>query len=171
MSVDIEQRLRVFFASAPQREYVVETIELSHSALSQVWRFWHEPQPGVVTLEDGAAVAVAPANFEVQRAGSGANLDQVYQIMLDTVDAGVKNQFRAEMRRVPLGSKEKVRIVLREYLSGDLTDVLSRGVLQLESVSYKLGAASLKAVSPRLNMSRTGELYVPREVPMLRSFT
>src|SRR3954470_3523319 len=171
MGLDVEQKLRVFWASAPQRDYVVETLELSHSAMSQVYRFWHEPDPGVVTIETGAAVDVTPMNFEIRRAGSGPNLDQVYQIMLDTVDAGVKNELRAQLQRVPLDTKERVRLVLREYLVSDLTDVLSRGVLQLESVSYKLGVAALKAISPRLNLSRTGELYVPREVPMLRSFT
>ena len=31
-------------------------------------------------------------------------------------------------------------------------------------------AASLSAVTPRLNITRTGEIYSPRDVPMLRGF-
>lgn len=171
MALDIGSRLRTFWASAPQRAYAVETLEVSHSAMTKVYRFWHEREPGLITLESGEEVATTPMNFEVRRAGSGANLDQVYDVLLDTVDVGVKNGFRMEMRRVPLYSTEFVRIVLRGYLSDDLTDVLERGVLQMESINYKLGVARLRAISPRLNLSRTGELYVSREIPMLRSFT
>jgi len=171
MGLDVADRLRFFWASAPQRIYSVETMEISHSAMSKVYRFWHEREPGFITLETGEEVEVTPMNFEIRRAGSGPNLDQIYEIMLDTMDAGVKNEFRAQMRLVPIDTKEFVRVVLRGYLSDDLTDVLERGVLQLESVNYKLGVARLRAISPRLNLSRTGELYVSREIPMLRSFS
>jgi hypothetical protein len=65
---------------------------------------------------------------------------------------------------------EKIRVVYREFLSDDLTAAQATAVLQAESISYSIGAAHISAVSPRLNMSRTGELYAPKEIPMLRGF-
>ncbi|MNY71298.1 hypothetical protein D3C86_2096100 [compost metagenome] len=58
----------------------------------------------------------------------------------------------------------------REYLSDDLANAQTTAVLQVESVAYKIGAATLSAVSPRFNVTRTGETYTPRDIPMLRSF-
>jgi len=60
--------------------------------------------------------------------------------------------------------------VYREYLSDDLQGPQAVAVLQIESITYMLGAAGISAVSPRLNITRTGELYVPRDIPMLRGF-
>lgn len=164
---DLDHKLRVFLASAPQRGRSIQTIELSHSDLSSTWRLWREPTIGEITTEDGV-VDVMPANLLLKLAGSESNLDQKYEINLDTVDAD--DMFRNEMDRIPLATNEKVRAVYREYLSTDLTEPLVTAVLQVESVGFKKGAATLSAVSPRLNITRTGELYAPRDIPMLRNF-
>jgi hypothetical protein len=166
MSLDIEQQLRVFFASAPQTVRRIETLEISHSAMSKVYHLWKQPYEGQITTEDGVRT-VQPWPFEAKIAGSQAHLDQVFEIPVDTTDS--EDTFRAEMDRVPLNTAERVRMVYREYLSSDLTDPLSRAVLQVESVVYALGVARITAVSPRLNVTRTGERYVPRDVPMLRN--
>lgn len=167
MSLDLEHKLRVFFASAPQTVRNVATLEISHSAMSTTYYLWREPYAGTITTEDGART-VQPCNFEVKPAGTQAHLDQVFEIRLDTTD--IDDAFRSEMDRVPLDTAERVRCVFREYLSDDLADPLSRAVLQVESVAYQIGAATITASSPRLNMTRTGEIYAPRDVPMLRSF-
>jgi hypothetical protein len=167
VSLDFETRLRVFLASAPRAVHAIPTLEFSHSAMSQVWYFWREPYQGEITTEDGVQV-VLPLNIEIKLAGTEAHLDQNFEIRLDTTD--INDEFRDELDRIPVDSAERVRCVYREYLSDDLTDPLARAVLQVESVSYMLGAATFAAVSPRLNITRTGELYVPRDVPMLRSF-
>lgn len=167
MSLDIEQRLREFFASAPQTVHRIETLEISHSAMSKTYYLWREPFAGEITTEDGVQTA-QPLNFQAKIAGSEGHLDQVFEIPLDTTD--VEDDFRKEMDLVPLDTTERVRLVYREYLSDDLTDVLSRSVLQVESVVYSLGAAKITAVSPRLNVTSTGERYTPRDAPMLRDF-
>lgn len=168
MSLDLEQQLRVFFASAPQTVRHVETLEIGHSAMSKTYYLWKQREEGTIVTEDGIERTVQPLNFQVQIAGSEANLDQVFEIPLDTTD--VEDDFRGEMARIPLETSERVRLVYREYLSNDLTDVLSRAVLQVESVVYTLGAAKITAASPRLNVTRTGQIYSPRDVPMLRAF-
>lgn len=167
MSLDIEQRLREFFASAPQRIHRIETLEISHSSMTKTYYLWREPYTGEITTEDGVRT-VQPLNFQAKIAGSETHLDQVFEIPLDTTD--VEDDFRTEMERVPLDTTERVRLVYREYLSDDLTDVLTRAVLQVESVVYTLGAAKITAVSPRLNVTSTGERYTPRDAPMLREF-
>lgn len=167
MSLDTEQKLRIFFASAPQVIHSIDTLEISHSQMTKAYYLWREPYAGEITTEDGAH-EILPAPFTVKPAGTEQHLDQVYDIMLNVVD--IEDEFREEMDRIPIDTKEFVRIVFREYLSDDLTDPLSRVVLQLETVNYKNGAASIRAITPRLNITRTGELYVVRDVPMLRSF-
>lgn len=167
MALDLESRLRVFLASAPQNRHAIQTLELSHSSMSQVFRLWREPYVGEVTTEDGP-VQMLPLNLEIKLAGTENNLDQKFEIAMDTVD--INDEFRGEMDRIPVTTTEKVRAVYREYLSDDLSEPQTTAVLQCESVSYKLGAATLSAVSPRFNVTRTGETYVPRDVPMLRGF-
>lgn len=109
-----------------------------------------------------------PANFEVKRAGSPGHLDQKYDIRLGLVDA--MDAFRSELDRIPINTTEKISIVLCEYLSDDLTTAESTGILQAESVSWVKGGASISAISPRLNVTRTGELYSAKEISMLRGF-
>jgi hypothetical protein len=167
MSLDLESRLRIFLASAPQNRHAIQTIELSHSAMSKVFRLWREPYFGNVTTEAGV-VQMAPVNLEIKLAATEGNLDQRFSIAIDTVD--MSDELHREMDRIPVATTEKVRAVYREYLSDELTAVQTSAVLQVESVSYVIGTATLIAVSPRLNVTRTGENYVPRDVPMLRGF-
>jgi hypothetical protein len=61
-------------------------------------------------------------------------------------------------------------IIYREFLSDDLAAPQATARLQAESISYVKGAANITAVSPRLNITRTGEIYDMRTVPMLRGF-
>ena len=170
MSIDIGSRLRRFLASAPQAVWPIQTLQISHPAMSRVFYLWREPYPSQVTTEDGSVVTMQPCNIETKLAGSLGHLDQSFDIRIGLIEAGEQDQFQAEMDRVPLATQEKVRVVYREYLSDDLREPQAVAVLQAESITYMLGAAGISAVSPRLNVTRTGELYVPREIPMLRGF-
>ena len=169
MSLDPGSRLRRFFASSPQRSHPVVTLQISHSAMSKTYHLWREPYRGQTTIEDRRVAEMEPANIEIKLAGTNANLDQIYEIRLDLVDT--RDEFREQMDRVPIDTRELVVIVYREYMSDSLADPQSTARLQVESVSYDLGAAKILASSPRLNMSRTGELYTPSDIPMLRGFT
>lgn len=168
MSLDIETRLRVFLASAPRTVRRVETLEISHPDMSQTFYLWRQPFSGTITTETGTRT-VQPLNFKTKLAGSEANLDQNFEISLDTTD--VEDTFREQMDLIPLATQDRVTCIYREYLSDDLTDIVAGpAVLQVEDVSYEVGAATLHAVSPRFNTTRTGEIYAPRDVPMLRGF-
>ena len=167
MSLDLEARLRTLLASAPQTAYPVQTLEISHSAMSRTFHLWREPYAGTTTV-GGVVLAMEPVNIEIGLAGSPGHLDQKFDIRLDLVD--IEDVFREELDRIPLDTLEKIRIVYREFLSDDLADVQASAVLQAETISYQIGAATISAVSPRLNMTRTGELYTPKDIPMLRGF-
>ncbi|KIF80772.1 DUF1833 family protein [Noviherbaspirillum autotrophicum] len=167
MSLDLESRLKVFLASAPQTVWPIQTLEISHSAMSRTFHLWREPYPGT-TYVDGVAMAMDPCNIEIKLAGSEGNLDQKFDIRIGLVD--IEDVFRDELDRIPVATTEKIKIVYREYLSDDLTTPQATATLQAESISYAIGAASISAVAPRLNMTRTGEVYSPKDIPMLRGF-
>lgn len=167
MSLDLESSLREFLASAPQNVWAIQTVQISHSAMTQVRHLWREPYEGVTSAGAGP-MTMQPCNMEIKLAGSEGHLDQKFDIRLDLTD--IDDLFRAEMDLVPVDTAEKIQIVYREYLSDDLTDPQATVALQVESISYAKGAANISAVSPRLNISRTGELYTPKDIPMLRGF-
>ena len=168
MALDIATRLKTFFASAPQTKYVFPVLSISHSAMTKTWHLWREAKTGTLTTETGFVIHPEAANFSANLAGTPANLDQEFSFTLSTVD--IDDTFRAELDRIPIDTPEKIMLVYREYLSDDLTYPTTVATLQVESLSYERGAATISAVSPRLNITRTGELYTPREIPMLRGF-
>ncbi len=168
MSFDLEHRLRVFLASAPQKPHIWQVVEFSHSALTATRWFWRETIPGFVRSSDDRVLPVEPLNMQIVTPGGEGDLDQVLEIRIDTTD--VSDEFRRELRRIPLDTTEKIAIVYREYLSDDPDSPLVESILYAESVSYQKGAATVQAVSPRLSMLRTGELYTVRDIPMKRGF-
>lgn len=167
MSLDLEMRMRRFIASAPQVMRRIQTLEISHSKMTRVFNLWREPYAGI-TRAAGVTMEMLPCNMRIGLAGSAGHLDQKFDITLGTVD--IEDIFREQLDRIPPDSREKIKIIYREYLSDDLDQPQVTAVLQAESVTCELGAASVSAVSPRLNMQRTGELYTPKDVPMLRGF-
>lgn len=167
MSLDLETRLKTFFASAPQNVHPIQTLEISHSAMTQTYHLWREPYAGTTTVA-GVVKTMQPANIEIKLAGSPGHLDQKFDIRLGLVDS--MDEFREQLDHIPVSTLEKIKIIYREFLSDDLTAPQATATLQAESVSYVKGAASISAVSPRLNITRTGELYAPKEIPMLRGF-
>jgi len=137
--------------------------------MTETYHLWREPYAGKTALENGSIASMRPANIEIKLAGSAANLDQLFEIRLDLVDS--QDEFTEQMDRVPIATRELVVVIFREYMSDALSDPQTVGPLQVESISYDIGAAKILASSPRLNISRTGELYTPIDIPMLRGFT
>lgn len=167
MSLDLESRLKAFLSSAPQAIWPIQTLAISHSAMSRAFYLWREPYAGI-TSAGGISMAMDPCNIEIKLAGNEGHLDQKFDIRLGLVD--IEDIFREQLDRIPLATTEKIVVVYREYLSDDLSSPQAMARLQVESISYVIGAAQISAVSPRLNVNRTGELYTPKEIPMLRGF-
>lgn len=167
MSLDLTARLRVFLASAPQTIHPVQTIEISHSAMTQAFCLWREPYAGT-TYADGVAKAMIACNISIKLASSQGNLDQKFSISISTVDPA--NTLRNQLDLIPISTAEKILITYREYLCDDLATPQASAMLQAEAISYVRGAANITAVSPRLSMLRTGVVYSPRDFQMLRGF-
>lgn len=167
MSLDLETKLKTFLASAPQTIWPIQTLEISHSAISQTFNLWREPYAGTTTV-DAVVKTMQPCNIEIKLAGNEGHLDQKFDIKLGLADAA--DIFREQLDRIPVTTTEKIVITYREFLSDDLTAPQAAAVLHAESISYAIGVAVISAVSPRLNISRTGEIYSPKSVPMLRGF-
>lgn len=155
--------MRRFHASAPQTVHRIQALQISHSAMTQTFHLWREPFAGVA-----GGNAMQPANIEIALAGSMGNLDQKFNIKLGLVD--IEDLFRRELDLIPIDTSELIKVVYREYLSDDLDYAEATVSLQAESVTYAKGGASISAVSPRLSMLRTGELYTPKDISMLRAF-
>lgn len=168
MSIDIEQQLREFLASAPQTKYMIEVVSIAHSALTQTYHLWKEPIAGAVVDENDNTLITQSTNINIALAGSADNLDQKFTVSIDTTDA--ENVLRNELDLIPLNTTEKIILVYRAYLSDDLTEPQAVQRLQVESITYNRGVASLSAVAPKLNVTRTGELYTFNRFPMLRGF-
>jgi hypothetical protein len=168
MSLSIEDRLREFLASAPRSIHIIQTLEISHSAMTQTYYLSREPYEFEITTESGVRT-VQPVNLVIKLAGDEGHLDQNFDIRISTVD--IEDEFREQLDLIPIDTLEKIRCVYREYLSDDLTDMVAGPVvLQVETIICEIGVAAISAVYPRYNSTRTGESYVPRDVPMLRRF-
>ena len=168
MSIDIEQQLREFLASAPQTKYMIEVVSIAHSSLTKTYHLWKEPIAGAVVDENDNTLITQSTNINIALAGSADNLDQKFTVSIDTTDA--ENVLRNELDLIPLNTTEKIILVYRAYLSDDLTEPQAVQRLQVESITYNRGVASLSAVAPKLNVTRTGELYTFNRFPMLRGF-
>lgn len=166
--LDLKSRLKAFLASAPQNVRVVQTLEISHPDMPTTYHLWREPYIGTTVINGITTVTMTPQNIEIKLAGTTNNLDQKFDIKISTVD--IENEFRDALDSIPVDTTQKVRVVYREYLSDDLTTEQTVAVLQAESISYTIGACSISAVSPRLNVTRTGETYNPKDIPMMRAF-
>lgn len=169
MALDIEADLRNFLISAPSNDYGVAVLSFSHSAMSKTWHLWQEGAAGQVRIEDGSLIDVLCVNVVVELAGTPSNLDQAFKILLDTTD--VEDLFREELDRIPLDTTEFMQVTYREYLASGLLDgPQASAQLEALSVAFQIGGAIIQAFAPRYNVSRTGDLYSPRDVPMLRGF-
>ena len=168
MAEDLAYRLRQYLLCAPQNIYGIGVVTFSHSAMSKVWNVWRESQAGQVRFENGVLMDVLPVNISVELAGTPANLDQAYKIAIDTTD--IDDLFREELDRIPLDTQEFMEVQYREYLSDDLETPLAGVTLEALSISCQIGACAIQANAPRYNVARTGELYAPRDIPMMRAF-
>lgn len=167
MSLDLENDLRIVLASAPPARRAIQTVQIGHSEMSQTYYLWREPYAGSITTDAGVKTTRS-VGLEVSLAGAEGHLDQEFEIVIDTTDRD--DELREELELIPLDTQEPIECVYREYLSDDLTTPVAQAQLQAEAIAYTKGQAAISAVSPRYNVSRTGEIYAPREIPMLRGF-
>lgn len=168
MSFDLEHRLRAFLASAPQKIYSIQVIQFGHPAMTRGYTLWREPYDGYIRDETGVIHAVQGVNMQITATEYEGNLDQALQVSIDTTDAD--DVIRGELDRIPVDTAERIIVRYWEFLSDDLESPVLSARLQAESINYEKGVATITAISPRFSVTRTGELYDTRTIPMMRSF-
>ncbi|CAN5651883.1 hypothetical protein BH10PSE18_BH10PSE18_15310 [soil metagenome] len=168
MAEDLEAELRRVLVTAPQDVWIIPVISYSHPDMSKVWHLWNQPYEDHITLEGGSIVLAEIANLQPELAGTPANLDQSYKVALDITD--INDKFHEELDRIPLNTTVPMQMVYREYLSNDLTIVQASVPLEVITCTTSPGTAGIVANAPRFNVSRTGETYTTRDIPMMRGF-
>ena len=100
-------------------------------------------------------------NFTVALAdGTPDNLDQKFTVNIDTTDPD--NLLRKVRQNTFRHHRKKQLLTYRAYLSDDLTGTSSGAGVQVESIAYNRGTATISAIAPKLNVNRAGELYTPK---------
>ena len=113
----LEDELRVLLTTYPAGEYMIETIEISHSLFSKTYYFTREPSGITATLESLQVVEFAGVNIDIQLNATKSDLDQNFSFTMPDLD----NALDDELDRIPLDNSEKIVINYRVYLNTDLT--------------------------------------------------
>lgn len=161
-----EEKLRVLLTTYPQGDYIIETIEISHSKFNQVFRFTREPDGVNAWIETGATVFFEGANFEPKLNSTKSDLDQNFSFTISDIE----NQLDDNLELIPLDDDEKISIIYRAYNASDLSGI-GDGPYRLEAinVAQEKGIFTVTAGAPQLNWSKTGIIYDYDTFPMLRA--
>lgn len=165
--MSLREEIRVWLASAPQSIRRIVTVQISHSLLSRTRYCCNNGFP-VTAWADGQMREHEPTNFLIEMAKTDNTLDQEYTMTFDMTDR--VDEFRNELKRIPFGTKELVKVTLREFLSNDLALPMTEVDLDLEKIAYTRGAASFSIAPPRMNKTATGRTYSPRDISCIRGF-
>lgn len=154
-----------FLNSQPENDKIFETIELSHPALSMVFRFVRDSQALTAKDENGIDRTYDPINFTNDNTQLSDDLDQLINFNLPDVE----NILDDEMDRIDLGDQTKPVITYRIYLSTNLNEIAEGPfIYDLESISQGKGIFTVRSGIPRLNTRETGQTYNFTDFPMLR---
>ncbi len=151
-----QEKLRALLTTYPQDDFIIETLELSHSLFSQRFLFTTQPNGLTANLETGEQVTFQAINFEAQLYSTKSDLDKNLSFSLSDLD----NRLDDELDRIPLNEvDEKIAVIYRNYNASDLTDVGDIFKLEALNVSQTKGAFTIQAGAPQLNWARTGIIY------------
>lgn len=154
-----------FLNSQPENDKIFETIELSHPALSRVFRFVRDSQALTAKDENQIDRTYDPINFTNTNTQLSDDLDQLINFNLPDVE----NILDDEMDRIDLGDQTKPVITYRIYLSTNLNEIAEGPfIYDLESISQGKGIFTIRSGIPRLNTRETGQTYNFTDFPMLR---
>ena len=162
----LEDELRVLLNTYPVGEYMIETIEISHSLFSKVYYLTREPAGITATLENASIVEFIGTNIDIKLNSTKSDLDQNFSFSMPDLS----NTLDDELDRIPLSDSEQITVKYRIYISSDLSGP-AQGPINLEalSVSQEKGVFTIAAGAPQLNWNKTGIIYDYDTFPMLRA--
>lgn len=162
----IEDELRVLLATYPVGEYLIDTIELSHSLFSKTYYLTRELAGIIANIEGGAAKAFIGSNIEITLNSTKSDLDQNFSFTIQDLE----NVLDDELENIPLDNTEDIVLTYRGFISSDLSEP-AEGPIALETigVSQEKGRFTIAAGAPQLNWNKTGVIYSYDDWPMLRA--
>lgn len=164
--------LSQFYLSSAPSIVQLDTLEITHPNFTQIYRLVRNAPAGLDAFVEGPS---GPFHFdyypmEITPIGSGSDLAQSLQVTLG--DLG--NVIQKEIQAITEANKMDIRpvAVFRTFRSDVLTSGPMFGPLTLEisKVTCSSEGNSFECHAPRVNNSRTGELYTIEQFPMLAGF-
>ena len=149
----------------PKGIYPIETIEISHSLLSQTYFLTKEPEGITATIETSNVVSFLGANITIKLNSKKADLDANFSFTLQDPN----NVLDDELSRIPLEDEEKISLIYRVFNSNDLSFPAFYFYLSVFEVNQERGAFTMTAGADQLNFKRTGEDYNFKRFEMLRA--
>lgn len=149
-----------FFLNRKVDIYQLECIELSHPSFLNIYRVVRNDDRGVYVQhkEGGGQVFYEYLPMSIQRSGMLGDLDQTLTVSV----SGLGDILPDELERVLEGQFADVKptVNYRLYSSDNLNSPIHYLLgLQLAGVSMNNKAVTFKAESPRLNISKTGDIF------------
>lgn len=155
-----------FFLSTTSDVVMLETIELSHSDISQIYRIVRNKTSGLTaTLESGATVSFDYYPMSINRGDDRQNIDQSLEIMLG--DLGEVLPLEIDLINNAGSYSEKPSLIYRLFRSDILTSPMEVISLDVQNISFSKEGAMIKAQTKSLNSNGTGERYTFDRFPML----
>lgn len=161
-----------FFLGSPPQVVHLELIEISHFRFTQTYRFVRNAVAGITVTHEsppGGNFAYTYLPMQIRRLGSSNDLDQSLRIQLGDVSTIVAKELDSVFDQN--GMDVKPTLKYRVYRSDTLTaPIFGPTVHEIANMSMTKEGVAFDAVAPRLNLGRTGKLYVAKDFPMLKPF-
>lgn len=157
-----------FFLNSMSSVVPLETLEISHPSFSQVHNVVrNSTRTGITaTLETGVATDFVYYPLQIKPTSSQNDLDQKLQIQLGDLGELVPNEIDNCFAAGTMLTKPIVNY--RVFRSDDLTKPMDGPFrYEITTLSMKQTGSGFAAEAPRLNTSRTGEIYTIDRFPML----
>lgn len=164
-------QLSQFFLGSSLSLYQYDLLEISHPNFTQTYYIVRNAMRGLVVTHEGG---VGPFTYvyypmRLTPAGNGNDLGQSINIVLG--DLGDIIQKEVEAVTVANGMNTRPVCKFRTYRSDILSFPLSGPlVLEISAITTADEGNSFEAHAPKLNNSRTGQIYDLDTFPMLRGF-
>lgn len=160
-----EEKYRQILCQYNKGLYVIDTIEISHSAFTQTYYLTREPSGITATTELNDEIEFVGANIDIELNSKKSDLDSNFAFTIQDPT----NALDDELDRIALENEERIMLTYRAYNSDDLTSPAFYYYLSVFDVSQKKGVFTINAGADMLNFSRTGEAYTYNRFPMLRA--
>lgn len=160
-----------YYLHSPPGVVELELLEISHPSFTKTYRICGNSTEDVVVTHEGGAGPFTYTYFplQIRRLGTQNDLDQ--SLKIDLGDLGTV--LPQEVDSVLSANKMLVKPVLkyRTYDHRNLTvPLFGPSVHEITSANFNRSGASFEASPPKLNVTRTGKLYIVEKFPMLIAF-